>query len=156
MSTVSLANEIRYDAAVNLPPRATAPHLPRQLSDVEFVVLRGAGPNRRVAAGEVLFRKGEIGHSMYAIETGQVRIEFGDGMPHKLLGPREYFGELALFIGNHARVATRGRAHGVLVAPRSNIRRSIICSKPNPPSSPRSCAARSRIWSRANSSSSRI
>ena len=106
MSTVSLANEIRPDAAVNLPPRATAPHLPRQLSDIEFVVLRGAGPNRRVAASEVLFRKGEIGHSMYAIETGQVRIEFGDGMPHKLLGPREYFGELALFIGNHARVAT--------------------------------------------------
>ena len=106
MSTVSLPNEIRYDAAVNLPPRATAPNLPRQLSDIEFVVLRGAGPNRRVPAGEVLFRKGEIGHSMYVIETGQIRIEFGDGMPHKLLGPREYFGELALFIGNHSRVAT--------------------------------------------------
>jgi hypothetical protein len=53
VSTVSLATETRADAAVNLPPRATAPHLPRQLSDLEFVVLRGAGPNRRVAAGEV-------------------------------------------------------------------------------------------------------
>jgi diguanylate cyclase (GGDEF)-like protein len=90
----------------SLPPKAAAPHLPRQLSDAEFALLRGAGPLKRVAAGELLFRKGEIGHAMYVIETGQVRIEFGDGLPHKLLGPREYFGELALFIGNHARVAS--------------------------------------------------
>ena len=69
-------------------------------------MLRGAGPGRRAAAEELLFRKGEIGHSMFVIETGEVRIEFGDGLPHKLLGPREYFGELALFIGNHARVAS--------------------------------------------------
>jgi diguanylate cyclase (GGDEF)-like protein len=76
------------------------------LSDAEFVMLRGAGPTRRAPADELLFRKGEIGHSMFVIETGEVRIEFGDGLPHKLLGPREYFGELALFIGNHARVAS--------------------------------------------------
>jgi len=88
-----------------LPPKAQAPHLPRQLSDAEFVMLRSAGPSRRVAAGEVLFRKGELGHNMYVIETGEVRLDFGDGLPTKLLGPREYFGELALFIGNHLRVA---------------------------------------------------
>jgi diguanylate cyclase (GGDEF)-like protein len=92
-------------APANLAPRAQAPHLPRQLSDAEFVMLRGAGPSRRVAAGEVLFRRGEIGQNMYVIESGQVRLEFGDGLPSKLLGPREYFGELALFIGNHSRVA---------------------------------------------------
>ena len=50
-------------AAVNLAPRAQAPHLPRQLSDAEFVMLRGAGPSHRCAAGEVLFRKGEIGET---------------------------------------------------------------------------------------------
>jgi len=91
--------------AATLPPRAQAPHLPRQLSDAEFVMLRSAGPSRRVAAGEVLFRKGELGHNMYIIETGEVRLDFGDGLPTKVLGPREYFGELALFIGNHTRVA---------------------------------------------------
>jgi diguanylate cyclase len=95
----------RVDAPVSLAPKAQAPHLPRQLSDAEFVLLRGVGASKRVAAGEVLFRKGEIGRSMYVIETGQVRLEFGDGLPVKFLGPREYFGELALFIGNHARVA---------------------------------------------------
>lgn len=92
--------------AVNLPPRANAPQMPRQLSDAEFAMLRGAGPVRRCAAGELLFRKGEIGEKMYVIETGEVRIEFGDGLANKVLGPREYFGELALFIGNHTRVGS--------------------------------------------------
>jgi len=88
------------------PSKPAATHFPRQLSDAEFVVLRSAGPIKQVPSGELLFHKGEIGRSMYVIETGAVRIEFGDGLPHTLLGPREYFGELALFIGNHSRVAS--------------------------------------------------
>jgi diguanylate cyclase (GGDEF)-like protein len=32
-----------------------------------------------------------------------VLLEFAGDLPDKLIGPREYFGELALFIGNHAR-----------------------------------------------------
>lgn len=59
----------------------------------------------RCVVGEILFRKGEIGQNMYVIESGRVRLDFGDGLPSKLLGSREYFGELALFISNHARVA---------------------------------------------------
>jgi hypothetical protein len=82
--------------------KARAAHLPRQLSDIEYRVLCCAGPGRQIAAGETLFRKGELGRSMYVIELGEIRLEFGDGMPHKLLGSREFFGELALFIGNHA------------------------------------------------------
>ena len=107
MSTVSPAAPAGSESvAATLPPKALAPHLPRQLSDAEFVMLRGAGPALRVPAGEVLFRKGELGRNMYAIETGEVRLDFGDGLPTKILGPREYFGELALFIGNHLRVAS--------------------------------------------------
>ncbi len=107
MSTVSPTPPAgSIQAPTSLPPKAQAPHLPRQLSDSEFVMLRGAGPSRRVAAGEMLFRKGEVGRNMYVIESGEIRLEFGDGMPHKLLATREYFGELALFIGNHARVAS--------------------------------------------------
>ena len=105
MSTVSPTALASEAAPASLPPKASAPHLPRQLSDAEFVMLRGAGPSRRVPSGEVLFRKGDLGHNMYIIETGEVRLDFGDGLPAKVLGPREYFGELALFIGNHLRVA---------------------------------------------------
>ena len=86
-----------------LPARGSL--LPRQLSDAEFALFAAAGSRRDVAAGELIFRRGELGRSMFVVESGHVRLEFGDGMPDKLIGPREYFGELALFIGNHGRVA---------------------------------------------------
>jgi diguanylate cyclase (GGDEF)-like protein len=86
--------------------RTRAPTLPRQLSDAEFDLFRAAGQARAVDTDETIFRKGELGRSMFVIETGEIQLEFGDGLPHKLIGPREFFGELALFIGNHARVAS--------------------------------------------------
>ncbi|MBW8811711.1 MAG: hypothetical protein JF591_23465, partial [Lysobacter sp.] len=44
VSTVSPAAAAGGDGvAATLPPKALAPHLPRQLSDAEFVMLRGAG-----------------------------------------------------------------------------------------------------------------
>lgn len=84
-------------------PRGTL--LPRQLSDAEFALFASAGTRRTLAPGERIFRRGELGRSMFVIESGSVRLEFGDGMPDKLIGAREFFGELALFIGNHSRVA---------------------------------------------------
>ncbi len=93
-------------AAAATPPKPRASTLPRQLSDAEFRVLSGAGPSRNFDTAATIFRKGELGHAMFVIESGTVRIEFGEGLPHKLLGAREFFGELALFIGNHARVAS--------------------------------------------------
>lgn len=79
--------------------------LPRQLAETEFALFATVGQRRSLADGEIIFRRGELGRSMFVIESGQVRLEFGDGMPDKLIGPSEYFGELALFIGNHGRVA---------------------------------------------------
>src|SRR5882762_7781682 len=66
------APAIVAQAPTTLPPKAQLPNVPRQLSDAEFVMLRGAGPSRRVAAGEMLFRKGEVGRNMYVIESGEV------------------------------------------------------------------------------------
>ncbi len=82
-----------------------APLLPRELSDRELDLFIGAGERREVRRGEVIFRRGELGRSMFVVESGQMRLEFGDGVPDKLIGPREFFGELTLFIGNHTRVA---------------------------------------------------
>lgn len=80
--------------------------LPRQLSESEYALLAAAGERRELRRGESIFRRGEHGRSMYVIESGQVQLEFGDGQPDKVLGPHEFFGELALFIGNHSRVAS--------------------------------------------------
>ena len=85
--------------------RPRQPLLPRELSDREFALFIGTGERREVRSGEIIFRRGELGRSMFVVESGQVRLEFGDGMPDKLIGAREFFGELTLFIGNHTRVA---------------------------------------------------
>lgn len=85
--------------------RARPAFLPRQLSDTELALFAAAGQHRELVPREVIFRKGELGRAMFVIESGTIQLEFGDGMPDKLIGPREFFGELALFIGNHARVA---------------------------------------------------
>ncbi|TDR41201.1 diguanylate cyclase (GGDEF)-like protein [Tahibacter aquaticus] len=79
--------------------------LPRQLSDAELALFVSAGQRRELIPREMIFRKGELGRAMFVIESGTIQLEFGDGMPDKLIGAREFFGELALFIGNHARVA---------------------------------------------------
>jgi len=85
------------------PSRAAL--LPRQLSDAECALFAEAGQRRDVKPGEIIFRRGELGRSMFIVESGQVQLEFGDGLPEKLIGPREFFGELVLFIGSHTRVA---------------------------------------------------
>jgi diguanylate cyclase (GGDEF)-like protein len=80
--------------------------LPRQLSEAERSLFRNAGERRELQPRAVIFRRGEFGRTMFVIETGRVQLEFGDGLADKLIGPFEFFGELALFIGNHARVAS--------------------------------------------------
>jgi diguanylate cyclase (GGDEF)-like protein len=87
--------------------------LPRELSDEEFALFCASGSVRDVPQGSLIFQRGELGRSMFVIEEGQVQLEFGDGLPDKLIGPREFFGELALFIGNHARVANASAASKV-------------------------------------------
>ena len=79
--------------------------LPRQLSDEEFALFGRVGEHRTIRPGEIIFKRGELGRSMFIVESGQIQLEFGDGMPDKLIGAREFFGELVLFIGSHTRVA---------------------------------------------------
>ncbi|MGH8184250.1 MAG: GGDEF domain-containing protein [Rhodanobacteraceae bacterium] len=77
--------------------------LPRQLSDREMALFTGAGQRLELGPGRAVFRRGEYGRSMFVIESGRVLLEFAGDLPDKLIGPDEYFGELALFVGNHAR-----------------------------------------------------
>jgi len=94
------------DASSPTDEKTAAAKLPRHLSDAEYNLFRAAGQSRSVAPGETIFRKGELGRSMFVIESGEIHLEFGDGVPSKLIGEREFLGELALFIGDHALVAS--------------------------------------------------
>ena len=98
---------VKKEAAQDLraAPGARAVLLRRQLSTAECELFARVGERRDIQPGEIIFRRGELGRSMFIVETGQVQLEFGDGMPDKLIGAREFFGELVLFIGSHTRVA---------------------------------------------------
>ena len=102
-STVSL---VAIEPLGVVPNHAHPGEVPPRLSDAEYALFCAAGQRRLIAPGETIFRKGELGRSMYVIEAGEILLEFGDGLPNKLIGPREFFGELALFIGNHARAGS--------------------------------------------------
>jgi CRP/FNR family cyclic AMP-dependent transcriptional regulator len=63
---------------------------------------------RRLAAGEVLFKKGDEADALYGVRRGTIRIETGTGGGSRLtlnvLGSGDMFGEVALIDG-HSRTA---------------------------------------------------
>lgn len=76
-----------------------------ELTAAEYDLFASVARVRRVHPGESLFRRGDLGTTMYVISEGQVDLDFGEDLVGKRLGPREFFGELGLLIGDHARSA---------------------------------------------------
>ncbi|MFD0739853.1 GGDEF domain-containing protein [Lysobacter koreensis] len=90
------------------PAQRTAPNgdlAAAALTADEFALFAQVGRMRRAYAGEVLFRRGDLGTTMYVVSKGAVELDFGDDLIAKRLGPNEFFGELGLLIGDHARSA---------------------------------------------------
>ncbi|WP_407060844.1 GGDEF domain-containing protein [Agrilutibacter terrestris] len=75
------------------------------LTSAEYALFAAVGRPRRCYAGETLFRRGDLGTTMYVIASGAIDLDFGDDLVSKRLGPYEFFGELGLLIGDHARSA---------------------------------------------------
>ena len=75
------------------------------LSVDERALFAAVGRLRRSYEGEVLFRRGDLGTTMYVLVEGAIHLDFGDDLIIKQLGPGEFFGELGLLIGDHARSA---------------------------------------------------
>ena len=76
------------------------------LSAEECELFAQAGRARPVTVGERLFARGEAGTSMFVVLEGEVALDFGDDLIGKRMGPGEFFGELGLLIGDHARSAS--------------------------------------------------
>ena len=57
--------------------------------------LAGLAEEVLVPAGEPVFSQGEHGDRFYVIESGRAAVEV-DGAPARTLGPRDFFGEIAL------------------------------------------------------------
>ncbi|GHH54152.1 MULTISPECIES: GGDEF domain-containing protein [Gammaproteobacteria] len=83
--------------------------LPNALNAVlgadELALFARFGRERAFRAGEVIFRRGEIQTQMYVCLEGEVDLDFGEDLIVKHLTTGEFFGELGLLIGNHARSA---------------------------------------------------
>ncbi len=86
-------------------PEPAAESSAAALSAGEFELFGRIGRARTAAPGESLFRRGDLGTTMYVVVEGAVDLDFGDELAVKRLGPREFFGELGLLIGDHARSA---------------------------------------------------
>jgi CRP/FNR family transcriptional regulator, cyclic AMP receptor protein len=75
----------------------------RKLSDPELSDLMQAVQLRRVAAKDVLCRKGDPGNQLYLIVDGVLKAQTtsssGDDIVFSIMGPGEMFGELALLRG---------------------------------------------------------
>jgi CRP-like cAMP-binding protein len=61
---------------------------------------------RSIAAGEVIFRAGEAGASVFGIVDGEVRIDWPEGRQSEILGPGSSFGVGALVGSQHQRFGT--------------------------------------------------
>ena len=74
-----------------------------QLSTAELEKVAALLRRRRYRPGEPVFREGDPGTALYVVETGEVKIVLGgaDGkeVVLSLLGPGEFFGDLALLDG---------------------------------------------------------
>jgi diguanylate cyclase (GGDEF)-like protein len=75
------------------------------LSEQECALFARFGEVRTFAAGAEIFARSERGAGMFVVLQGEVALDFGDDIPGKRLGPREFFGELGLLIDGHARSA---------------------------------------------------
>ncbi len=77
--------------------------------------------SQTVEGGMIVVRRGEVGHSMYFIASGQVEIELPGGERH-VLGEGQFFGEIAV-LKNAKRNATV-RATSADATARAGCRRS--------------------------------
>lgn len=92
---VSLSKH-RLGLESELPADLRSLSLFEHLSDREEKALRHALVGRRYKAGEVVFREGEPGLGMYVVAKGEVEIVRKSGRTVAVLGPGDFFGEIAL------------------------------------------------------------
>jgi ATP/ADP translocase/HEAT repeat protein len=85
-----------------------------RLSGEDLAPLAHVAEIKRCAAGEVLFREGDLGDAVYVIMRGAVEIRIG-GKTIARLGPKEAFGEMAVL------EAQRRSASAVVAAPDTEL-----------------------------------
>jgi CRP-like cAMP-binding protein len=71
----------------------------RDLSVAEAAILGTFMERRQYAPGEAVVRQGEAGDALYLIESGEAVVRVGKSTEVAMLGPGDFFGEIALVTG---------------------------------------------------------
>src|SRR5580693_3340439 len=99
------------------------------LTEADMAVLDGLGSRRPVAAGEYLFREGDLTYDFNVVVSGTIEIVTHDGAEEQVVaehGPGKFIGELNLLTGMRVFVSARAVEPGeVIVVPRDALRRLI-------------------------------
>jgi thioredoxin reductase (NADPH) len=98
----------------------------------DIAAIEALGTRRAVAAGEYLFRQGDVTYDFYVVISGEVEIVVtSDGADHLVVrhGPGRFVGELSLLSGSRVLVSARVvQAGEVVVLPRDRLRHLIATS----------------------------
>jgi thioredoxin reductase (NADPH) len=101
-------------------------------ADVAF--LSALGTRRTVAAGELLFREGDVTYDFFVILSGAAEIVVGAGPREQTIvrhGPGRFLGELSLLTGQRVLVSARVTEPGeVIVVPAAALRQ-ILATNPH-------------------------
>ncbi len=108
----------------------------RQLSEHSLLELASALQARQLAAGEVLFRQGDIGDELIIVQEGEIAIYTpleeaeGEGQPIRLFQPGEFLGEMALIDRQPRSVSARAESPSRILALRGDDFRRLLDQNP--------------------------
>lgn len=85
--------------------------------------------SQMVETGEIIVRRGDIGHSMYFIASGRVEIEFSDGR-HADLADGQFFGEMAVLKSARRSATARALQRTQLLVLNARDLRLLMASRP--------------------------
>ncbi|MFO1148497.1 MAG: cyclic nucleotide-gated ion channel [Alsobacter sp.] len=86
--------------------------------------------SQMVEGGEVIVRRGDVGHSMYLIASGRVEIELSDGR-HAYLADGQFFGEMAVLKSARRSATVRALQRTQLLVLDARDLRMLMASRPD-------------------------
>ena len=102
------------------------------LTEADMAVMDDLGTRRPTAAGEYLYREGDVTYDFVVVVSGAIEVVARDGTEEHVVavhGPGKFLGELNLLTGMRVFVSTRVVEAGeVIVVPRDRLRRLIATS----------------------------
>lgn len=121
-----MTSQDTHDTRIDIPALLVRLPLFQELTPEQIAHLAAHTRAKRLPKGEMLFQRGDIAHGFYFIVFGQVKLAFpsssGNEKVVEILGPRQSFGEAAVFAQRPYPVFAQALADSLLLfVPRDAI-----------------------------------